>query len=148
MNALLRFRSRLPAPSGGWYVAALLLFLMFPPQVKAQTWMVSTVAQIKLGILDKYGSLGPYKATFTVHNEKTGENFTLVKELEKGQAGVDVLFPSDPADVDYFKNDAGVAAQVKPGNYIWECQVNGKKAVGGHFVFPETGNDVTIIGQR
>lgn len=148
MNATLQFCSRLAAFQKRWYVVALLLFLMFPPRAHAQTWMVSTVAQIKLGILDKYGSLGPYKATFKVHNEKTGENFTLVKELEKGQAGVDVLFPSDPADVDYFKNDAGVAAQVKPGSYTWQCEVNGKKAVGGHFEFPETGNDVTIIGQR
>ena len=132
----------------GRYLALLGLLALYSPRAHAQTWMVSTVAQIKLGVLDKYGILGPYTATFKVHNEKTGENFTLVKTLEKGQSGVDVLFPSDPADSDYFKNDAGVAAQVVPGTYTWECMVSGKKAVGGHFVFPETGNDVTILGQR
>jgi hypothetical protein len=121
------------------------LLLGAAPAAKAQTWMVSTTAQIKLGILDKYGQLGPYTATFVVHNERTGKNYLLVKELTKGQTGIDVLFPTDPSDPDYFKTDEGEAAQGSPGRYTWECRVKGARAVSGHFVFPEVGNDVTII---
>jgi len=122
-----------------------LLLLGAVPTTHAQTWMVSTTAQIKLGILDKYGQLGPYTATFVVHNERTGKDFFLVKELTKGQTGVDVLFPTDPSDPQYFKTEGGEAAATTPGRYTWECRVKGVKAVGGKFVFPEVGNDVTII---
>lgn len=123
------------------------LFLLMgtAPAAHAQTWMVSTTAQIKLGILDKYGQIGPYTATFVVHSEKTGKDYLLVKELTKGQTGVDVLFPTDPSDPEYFKADSGEAAQATPGRYTWECRVKGVKAVGGRFVFPEVGNDQTIV---
>ena len=121
------------------------LLLSVAPAANAQTWMVSTTAQIKLGVLDKYGQLGPYTATFVVHNERTGKDYLLVKELTKGQTGIDVLFPTDPSDPDYFKTDKGEAAQATPGRYTWECRVKGTRAVGGHFVFPEVGNDVTIV---
>ena len=107
--------------------------------------MVSTTAQIKLGILDKYGQLGPYTATFVVHSEKSGKDYILIKELKQGQTGVDVLFPTEPSDPDYFKSESGEAAVAAPGRYTWECQVKGVKAVGGRFVFPEVGNDVTVV---
>jgi len=123
----------------------ILMLLGAAPAAHAQTWMVSTTAQIKLGILDKYGQLGPYTATFVVHNERTGKDYLLVKELTKGQTGVDVLFPTDPSDPAYFKTEGGEAAATAPGRYTWECRVKGVKAVGGRFVFPEVGNDVTII---
>ena len=121
------------------------LLLSAAPAARAQTWMVSTTAQIKLGVLDKYGQIGPYTATFVVHNERTGKDYLLVKELTKGQSGIDVLFPTDPADPDYFKTSEGEAAQATPGRYTWECRVKGARAVSGRFVFPEVGNDVTII---
>ncbi|MDB5235963.1 MAG: hypothetical protein JWR44_2956 [Hymenobacter sp.] len=124
-----------------------LLLLGAAPSAHAQTWMVSTTAQIKLGILDKYGQLGPYTATFVVHNEKTGKDYLLVKELVKNQTGIDVLFPTDPSDPDYFKTEGGEAAAATPGRYTWECRVKGVKAVGGRFVFPEVGNDVTVINK-
>ena len=119
--------------------------LALAPAAKAQTWMVSTTAQIKLGVLDKYGQLGAYTATFVVHSERTQKDYLLVKEIPRGQSGVDVLFPTDPSDPDYFKTDEGEAAQATPGRYTWECRVKGARAVSGHFVFPEVGNDVTII---
>lgn len=121
------------------------LLLIATPAAKAQTWMVSTTAQIKLGVLDKYGQLGPYTATFVVHSERTQKDYFLVKELTKGQTGVDVLFPTDPSDPDYFKTEKGESAPANPGRYTWECRVKGVRAVGGRFVFPEVGNDVTII---
>lgn len=111
----------------------------------AQTWMVSTTPFIKLGVLDKYNALGGYSAAFIVKNEKTGQEFMLTKQIPKGENGVDVFFPTEASDPEYFKNMAGLAAQPTPGNYVWECRVNGKKAVGGHFVFPETGNDVIVL---
>ena len=132
-------------------IAGLLLLalaLQAPTQVHAQTWMVSTTAHIKLGILDKYGQLGPYTATFVVHNEKTGKDYILVKELVKNQTGIDVLFPSEPTEADYFKTADGEAAGPTPGRYTWECRVRGEKAVSGRFTFPETGNDITLIGKR
>jgi hypothetical protein len=126
-------------------VGVFALLLGAAPAARAQTWMVSTTAQIKLGVLDKYGQLGAYTATFVVHSERSGKDFLLVKELTKGQTGVDVLFPTDPSDPDYFKTENGEAAQATPGRYTWECRVKGVRAVGGRFVFPEVGNDVTII---
>ena len=124
-----------------------LLLLGAAPSAHAQTWMVSTTAYIKLGILDKYGQLGPYTAIFVVHSERTGKDYILVKELPKGQNGMDVLFPTEPSDPDYFKTESGEAATAIPGRYTWECRVKGVKAVSGRFVFPEVGNDVTIINK-
>ena len=128
-------------------VLGVFLLLSLAPSVHAQTWMVSTTAQIKLGVLDKYGQLGPYTATFIVHNERNNKDYYLVKELAKGQTGVDVLFPTDASDPQYFKSEAGEAANPTPGRYTWECRVKGLKAVSGHFLFPEVGNDVTIINR-
>lgn len=128
-----------------FFVGVFGLLLSVAPAARAQTWMVSTTAQIKLGILDKYGQIGPYTATFVVHNERSGKDYLLVKELVRGQSGIDVLFPTDPSDPDYFKTENGEAAQATPGRYTWECRVKGTRAVSGHFVFPEVGNDVTII---
>ncbi|MBF9237857.1 hypothetical protein I2I05_10670 [Hymenobacter sp. BT683] len=124
-----------------------LLLLGAAPAAHSQTWMVSTTAQIKLGILDKYGQLGTYSATFIVHNERSGKDYYLVKDLAMGQTGVDVLFPTDPSDPTYFKSETGEAAVAAPGRYTWECRVKGVKAVGGRFVFPEVGNDVTVINR-
>ena len=124
---------------------ALFFLLAGAPRVKAQTWMVSTNAQIKLGILDKYGQLGTYTATFVVHSERTGKDYFLVKGLGKGQPGVDVLFPTDPSDPDYFKAETGESANATPGRYTWECRVKGVKAVGGRFTFPEVANDITVV---
>jgi len=122
------------------------LFLLgTAPSAHAQTWMVSTTAQIKLGVLDKYGQIGPYTATFIVHSERTGKDYFLVKELAKGQTGADVLFPTEPSDPEYFKSETGEAANPAPGRYTWEGRVKGLKAVGGRFTFPEVSNDVTVV---
>ena len=131
----------------GWGIGLCwaVLLLGATPSAQAQTWMVSTTAYIKLGVLDKYGQLGSYTATFVVHNEKTGKDYLLVKELAKNQTGVDVLFPTEPSDPDYFKTESGEAASAAPGRYTWECRVKGVKAVGGRFTFPEVANDITVI---
>lgn len=136
-------------PLVGWLTGALMMVLLLgpAPAAHAQTWMVSTTAQIKLGVLDKYGQLGPYTAIFIVHSEKTGKDYLLEKVLAKGQTGVDVLFPTDPSDPEYFKAETGEAASAIPGRYTWECRVKGVKAVGGRFVLPEVANDVTIINK-
>ena len=128
--------------------ALLLALSLTAPAAQAQTWMVSTTPYIKLGVLDKYNSLGGFTAVFIVTNERTGQEFMLTKQVPKGESGLDVLFPTEPSDPDYFKNMQGLAAQPTPGRYTWECRVNGKKAVSGHFTFPEVGNDVTVIGKN
>ncbi|MFD1466889.1 hypothetical protein ACFQ48_01535 [Hymenobacter caeli] len=131
---------------GGRLLGALaLLWLAAPAPARAQTWMVSTTAHVTLGVLDKYGQLGAYTATFVVRSERTGKEYQLVKSIEKGQNGADVLFPSEATTSDYFKASTGEAPPAAPGRYTWECRVNGKKAVGGHFALPEVGNDVTVI---
>ncbi len=127
---------------------ALIAGSLLAQPAKAQTWMVSTTPHIKLGILDKYNSLGGYTANFIVTDEKTQQEYILIKQVPKGESGVDVMFPTEPSDPEYFKNAQGIAAQPVPGRYVWECRVNGKKAVGGHFNFPEAGNDITIIETR
>ncbi len=129
----------------GVAAAALLIGSLSASSAHAQTWMVSTSPYIKLGILDKYNALGGYSANFIVKNEKTGQEFMLTKQVSKGENGVDVFFPTEPSDPEYFKNMAGLAAQPTPGAYTWECRVNGKKAVGGRFNFPETSNDITVL---
>lgn len=123
------------------------MWLLPAGAAQAQTWMVSTTAQVKIGILDKYGSLGQYSPTFVVREEKTGKEFFLTKEVPKGESGIDVLFPSEPAESNYFKTAAGVGATATAGEYTWECRVNGKKAVGGRFTFPSVSNDVTVINK-
>ena len=125
--------------------ALLLALSLAAPAAQAQTWMVSTTPYIKLGVLDKYNALGGYTAIFVVTNEKTAQEFMLIKQVPKGESGVDILFPTEPSDPDYFKNSQGLAAQPVPGRYTWECRVNGKKAVSGHFTFPEAGNDITVL---
>lgn len=147
MKTLRYFFLRKQIFSSGWLLGtlALLLLLGAAAPAHAQTWMVSTTAQIKLGVLDKYGQLGSYTATFVVHNERTGKDYFLVKEMIKGQSGVDVLFPTEPSDPEYFKAETGEAANAIPGRYTWECRVKGTKAVGGKFTFPEVANDVTMV---
>lgn len=112
---------------------------------QAQTWMVSTTAQIKIGILDKYGSLGQYSATFVVHEEKTGKDYFLTAQVPKGESGIDVLFPTEASEANYFKTAAGAGATAVAGAYTWECRVNGKRAVGGRFTLPQVANDVTVV---
>lgn len=124
-------------------VAALLL--LAPLAASAQTWLVSTDAYIKMGVMDKFGQLGGYSAKFVVTNQTSGKSYILTKEVTGGQNGVDVIFPSEPSEPDYFKTDTGEAAKAEPGRYTWECQVKGKKVVGGRFSLPETANDVTVI---
>ncbi|RYU79449.1 hypothetical protein [Hymenobacter persicinus] len=114
----------------------------------AQTWLVSTDAYIRLGVMDKFGQLGNYSARFVVTNQTNGKEYILVKEIEKGQNGIDVIFPSLASEADYFKSESGEAANGVPGRYVWECQVGGKKVVGGRFTFPEVANDVTVIDKR
>ncbi|WP_375437212.1 hypothetical protein [uncultured Hymenobacter sp.] len=123
----------------------LALMLLAPTASQAQTWMVSTDAFMKLGVMDKFGSLGTYSAKFVVTNTTNGKAYILVKEVANGQNGIDVIFPSEPSEPDYFKADTGEAARALPGAYTWECQVGGKKVVGGKFSFPETANDITTI---
>ncbi|WP_157547613.1 hypothetical protein [Hymenobacter sp. DG25A] len=130
-------------------LAGLLLMLLAfrATTTQAQTWMVSTDAYIKLGVMDKYGQLGTYTAKFIVTNED-GKQYILVKEIEKGQNGADVMYPADPSNGDYFKSEANEAARTTPGRYTWECQVSGKRVVSGRFEFPTTSNDVTVIEKK
>lgn len=131
-------------------VAGLLLVLAVctPSVSKAQTWLVSTDAYMKLGVMDKFGQLGAFSAKFVVVNQATGKEYVLVKQVPAGQHGVDVIFPSEPTDADYFKSETGEAARAQPGRYTWECQVAGKKVVGGRFNFSEVANDVTLVGKN
>ena len=133
------------APWGALLGALALLWAAAPVPAHAQTWMVSTTAHVTLGVLDKYGQLGPYTAKFVVHSEHTGKDYQLVRNIERGQNGVDVLFPSEVTASEYFKATTGEGATALPGRYTWECMVNGKKAVGGRFALPEVSNDVTVI---
>lgn len=126
---------------------ALLLMLWLVPAgaTQAQTWMVSTTAQVKLGVLDKFGSLGQYTATFVVREEKSGKEYFLTKQVPKGESGIDVLFPTEASEAEYFKTAEGTGAVVVPGPYTWECRVGGKRAVGGRFTIPVVANDVTVV---
>lgn len=131
-------------------VAVLLLALVAfaPRQAQAQTWLVSTDAYVKLGVVDKFGQLGAYSAKFVVISQRTGKEYILTKEIPKGQNGVDVVYPSPASEADYFKAASGEAGTAAAGSYTWECQVNGKKVVGGRFSFSEVANDVTLVGRN
>ncbi|RAK66056.1 hypothetical protein [Hymenobacter edaphi] len=123
----------------------LLVVLLFlsAPKAQAQTWLVSTDPFVKIGVSDKFGQLGAYTAKFIVSGN--GKEYSLVKQVEKGQNGVDVLFPSPPTEADFFQTSAGIAAGPAPGSYTWQCEVNGKKVAGGRFVMPTVANDVTVV---
>lgn len=123
----------------------LMLWLLAPNAAHAQTWMVSTTTQVKLGVLDKYGALGQYTGTFVVREEKSGKEYFLTKQVLKGESGLDVLFPTEPSEATYFQTAAGVGATAVAGAYTWECRVGGQRAVGGRFTFPQVSNDVTVI---
>ena len=126
----------------------LTLGLFSPSEAKAQTWLVSTESFAKLGVVDKFGQLGAYSAKFVVTNQRTGKEYTLVKDIEKGQNGIDVVYPSLATEADYFKASSGEAGTASPGSYTWECLVNGKKVVGGRFSFSEVANDVNLITKQ
>ncbi|KAA9339069.1 hypothetical protein F0P96_00060 [Hymenobacter busanensis] len=121
------------------------LLVLAPTQSRAQTWLVSTDPYVKLGVMDKFGQLGAYTAKFVVTNQNTGKEYSLVKEVEKGQNGVDVIFPTPATEAEYFKTESGEAGRAQPGRYVWQCQVAGKKVVGGRFEIPNVANDVTVI---
>ena len=89
--------------------------LLEPTASQAQTWMVSTDAFVKLGVMDKFGTLGTYSAKFVVTNITNGKSYILVKEVGGGHNGIDVVFPSEPSEPDYFKADTGEAARALPG---------------------------------
>ncbi|SHM25054.1 hypothetical protein [Hymenobacter psychrotolerans] len=126
----------------------LALLVLAPLGAKAQTWMVSTDAYIKMGVMDKFGQLGEYSAKFVVTDQTSGKAYVLVKQVTAGRNGIDVIFPSEATESDYFKTETGEAAQARPGRYVWECQVGGKKVVGGRFSLPETANDVTLLDNK
>ncbi|NML65065.1 hypothetical protein HHL22_07585 [Hymenobacter sp. RP-2-7] len=146
MKALFTYLCRRPIKS---YSLAFLFVIALlgwgAPAAKAQTWMVSTTPYIKLGVLDKYHSLDGYQAVFIVTSERDHQEYMLVKTVAKTEQGVDVLFPSEPTDPEYFKNPKGLAAQPVAGSYTWECRVQGKRVVGGHFTYPDAGNDINTI---
>ncbi|MBO3271650.1 MULTISPECIES: hypothetical protein [Hymenobacter] len=127
---------------------ALTLLLLSSTASHAQTWLVSTDSYVKLGVVDKFGQLGAYTAKFVVTNQSTGKSYMLEKQIPAGQKGVDVIFPSEPSEADYFKSDRNEAGTAAPGRYVWECQVSGKKVVGGFFEFEKAGNDVTVVEKR
>ncbi|RTQ46326.1 hypothetical protein EJV47_22640 [Hymenobacter gummosus] len=122
--------------------------LLSAPRAEAQTWLVSTDPYVKIGVSDKFGQLGAYTAKFIVTNQTTGKEYTLVREVEKGQNGIDVLFPSPATENEYFKTETGIAANSQPGNYTWQCEVGGKRVAGGRFVMPTVSNDVTVVDKR
>lgn len=126
-------------------LAGLLLLLLSAPRAQAQTWLVSTDPFVKIGVSDKFGQLGAYTAKFVVTNQTSGKEYTLVRQVEKGQNGVDVIFPSPATEADFFQTSAGIAATASPGNYVWQCEVSGKKVAGGRFVMPTVANDVTVV---
>ncbi|MET4107158.1 hypothetical protein [Hymenobacter sp. UYP22] len=126
----------------------LALVVFSPKQAQAQTWLVSTDAYVKIGVMDKFGQLGGYTAKFVVIHQDTGKEYTLVKQVAKGQNGIDVIFPSEASEAEYFKTERGESGKATPGRYTWECQVGGKKVVGGRFGFSEVANDVTLVGKK
>lgn len=127
---------------------ALALLLLSSTASHAQTWLVSTDPYVKIGVVDKFSQLGAYTAKFVVTNQATGKAYVLEKQVASGQKGVDVIFPSEASEADYFKTDRNEAGTAAPGRYVWECQVGGKKVVGGFFEFNKAGNDVTVIEKR
>jgi len=122
-----------------------LLFLLTPTKSHAQTWLVSTDPYVKLGVVDKFGQIGSYTAKFVVTNQTTGKEYILTKQIDSPQKGVDVLFPSEPSEAQYFATSTGEAAKATPGKYVWECQVSGKRVVSGRFTLAPAANDVTVI---
>lgn len=82
-------------------------------------WQQSEAASVQLGIRDKYGSLKSYKAVFVVKSEN-GTEYKVEKNVKDDAWGY-AHFPDD------FK------VSTAPGDYSWNCLVNGKIVVNGNF---------------
>ena len=97
-------------------------------------WQLSESAVARMGVRDKFGSLGGYDATFIVmgpQNKKTKKTVHV-----KGDEFKEVSFPDD------FPNYLELN-----GHFKWTCQVNGKVVVSGEFIFknlPKGGVQVTV----
>jgi hypothetical protein len=76
---------------------------------------------VKLGIRDKYGSLGKFKAVFIV-SAPDGSQHEASVSVEQDKWGY-VLFPDD------FETWA------KPGPYSWKCLVDSRQVLSGRFEF-------------
>jgi hypothetical protein len=100
---------------------ALALLVLTSTASHAQTWMVSTDAYIRLGVMDKFGQLGTYTARFVVSNQNNGKSYILVKEVEKGQNGIDVIFPS-PASSPNRVRRPPVRRAATSGNARWAAR--------------------------
>lgn len=90
------------------------------------SWQMSEGVSVQLGVRDKYGNLGEYKATFLVKDEKGGEYKTT--KIVKNDEFSFVYFPED------FKVNA------KPGLYHWRCIVNGEEIAKGRFLYETVGS--------
>lgn len=83
-------------------------------------WQYSEVPQIQLGVRDKFGTLGSYKAEFVVVSQK-GESYKFARRVLHDEFAYGI-FPQD------------FGGYAEPGKYTWKCVVNGKTVVSGKFV--------------
>ena len=92
--------------------------------VPGVNWQWSEGVAVQLSVRDKYGTLGSYKATFLVV-APDGKQYEVEKDVSNDEWS-DTFFPSD------------FGALEKPGQYKWQCVVDGDVVASGKFEFKTT----------
>ena len=94
-------------------------------------WQYSQSISVRLGIRDKYGDLGSYKALFVV-TDPDGERYKAEKDVS-GKAWGDVYFPGD-----FIYEKPGKYSWKpygRPGKYSWKCIVGERTVASGRFEY-------------
>jgi len=120
-----------------WLFLLVIAFQMLPGQRSMSSaapqpvWQFSQKPVAKLGVRDKYGSLGKYTAVWIV-SDPDGRQYqaqTMVKGDDTGY----VYFPDD------------FPAYARAGRYSWKCLVDGHEVVHGSFEFAQHALQLTVI---
>jgi hypothetical protein len=120
-----------------WPLLLIITFLMLLDQRPATSaasepiWQLSQAPVAKLGVRDKYGSLGGYTAVWIV-SAPDGAQYQAKKTVVGDDNGY-VFFPDD------------FPTYSKVGRYSWKYFVNGHEVVHGSFEFGQYGLQLTVI---
>lgn len=103
------------------------------PDESGLTWQTLSASSIHLGIRDKYGALGNYKALFIIKDSK-GNKIQKLISVNGDDEGTVCYSMNTDGDFTFPANWAFT------GNYSWVCVVNNKVVSGGKFSKTHVGN--------
>lgn len=90
-------------------------------------WLAGEFANIRLDVMDKGGTLGPYEAVFVVTGPN-GKGWKASAHATRFYSTVAVYFPEDFGEV-----------EPPTGRYTWKCVVKNEVAAEGQFEYAQKG---------